>query len=183
MKKPNYKTCTEKELWKYVAWHLAANGIETILVGGAVVAIYSDGIYRSGDLDFVLRGYLVKNLPEVMAKIGFRVKETRHYSNPECSHLIIDFASPPAAIGEDYKIEPAFEEVEGEKIYLYSPTDCVKDRLASYIHFRARECLDQAVLVADRFPVDLKKVANWCKGEGSPEAYLDFERKLKKSKP
>lgn len=183
MKVPNYKTCTEVELWRFVAWHLAENNIETVLVGGAVVAIYSKGAYRSGDLDFVLRGYIVKNLPEVMEKIGFRVEKSRHYSHPECTHLIIDFASPPAAIGEDYQIEPDSEVIEGKKIYLYSPTDCVRDRLASYIHFKARECLDQAVLVADAFPVDLKKIKIWCKGEGSEETFDAFVKKLKNAKP
>lgn len=33
-------------------------GIDPVLVGGAVVAIYTGGIYRSGDLDLVPeRGY------------------------------------------------------------------------------------------------------------------------------
>lgn len=180
MKHPDWKTCTEGELWRYVAWHLAENGIDTILVGGAVVAIYSNGVYRSGDLDIVLKSFFVTNLPEVMAKIGFSVSKSRHYSHPECTHLIIDFASPPAAIGEDFQIKPASECVEGKEIYLYAPTDCVRDRLASYIHFKARECLDQAVLVADRYPVDLEKIKEWCKGEGSPEAFLEFSKKLKK---
>lgn len=57
MKEPDWKTCSEEQLWKYVAAHLAKNGIDTILVGGAVVAIYSEGAYKSGDLDFVLLSY------------------------------------------------------------------------------------------------------------------------------
>jgi hypothetical protein len=36
MKKPNWANCSEKELWEFVASHLAKNGIQTILVGGAV---------------------------------------------------------------------------------------------------------------------------------------------------
>lgn len=47
----NLKDCSEKELWEFVAVHLKKNGIDTILVGGAVVAIYSNGLYHSGDLD------------------------------------------------------------------------------------------------------------------------------------
>jgi len=30
------KTCSEEELWKFVAVHLKGKGIDTILVGGAV---------------------------------------------------------------------------------------------------------------------------------------------------
>jgi hypothetical protein len=178
MKAPNFKTCTEEELWEYVASHLASRGIETILVGGAVVSIYSEGAYRSGDLDIVLRGYLREKLPEAMAEIGFSRSHSRHYSRPGLTHLIVDFASPPAAIGDDYQIEPASRVVEGGKIYIYSPTDCVRDRLASYIHFQARECLDQAALVADKHPVDLKKIQTWCVKEGGAEAFREFKELL-----
>jgi hypothetical protein len=48
--KINFKNCSEKELWKYVATHLKKNGIDSILVGGAVVSIYSEGIYESAKL-------------------------------------------------------------------------------------------------------------------------------------
>lgn len=58
MKEPEWKNCTEEELWQYVAHHLAKHDISTVLVGGAVVAIYSKGAYQSGDLDFVLESYL-----------------------------------------------------------------------------------------------------------------------------
>jgi hypothetical protein len=179
MKEPNWESCTEEELWKYVATHLAANGIDTILVGGAVVAVYSEGAYRSGDLDLVLLSYLNDKLPEVMSKMGFKVSQSRHYSHPKCKHLIVDFASGPPGIGDDYKIKPAEVKSEGKIIKLYSPTDCIRDRLASYIHFNALECLDQAILVAKKHPFDRTKVKRWCEAEGSPESYKEFERLLK----
>ncbi|MBF0205516.1 MAG: hypothetical protein HQK53_01370 [Oligoflexia bacterium] len=58
------KTCTEEELWKLVAVHLKKKGIDTILVGGAVVSIYTKGLYRSGDLDFIHASMFVKGLEE-----------------------------------------------------------------------------------------------------------------------
>lgn len=36
-----------------MAWHLEGEGIRSVLVGGAVVAIYTEGLYRSGDLGAV----------------------------------------------------------------------------------------------------------------------------------
>lgn len=39
MNEPDWNTCDEETLWKYVAWHLEEAGIETVLVGGAVVSI------------------------------------------------------------------------------------------------------------------------------------------------
>src|SRR5690606_8600407 len=110
--------------------------------------------------------------------IGFKVSKSRHYSHPKCKHLIIDFMSGPPAIGEDYKIKPAEVKSEGKVIRLYTPTDCIRDRLASYIHFSARECLDQAVLVAKRQEFDRAKIKKWCKAEGAAIAFEEFERKL-----
>ena len=70
--KINFKTCSEKELWEYVAVHLKRNGIDTILVGGAVVSIYSKGAYHSGDLDFVKASIFVTKLEDTMNEIGFK---------------------------------------------------------------------------------------------------------------
>jgi hypothetical protein len=144
--KIDFKSCTEEELWKYVAAHLKRKGIDTVLVGGAVVSIYSDGAYKSGDLDFVLTKMFQKGLPEAMEEIGFRNEGSRHYIHPECSHLFIEFSSSFLEIGEDNNITADEVEVDGVIIKILSPTDCVKDRLASYIHFKARECLDQAAV-------------------------------------
>jgi hypothetical protein len=177
--KINFKKCTEEELWKYVAIHLKKNGIDTVLVGGSVVSVYSEGAYQSGDLDFVLTDMFVKNLPERMNEIGFRKKAGRHYVHPECKHLHVEFPSSFLEIGEDNKIKPQEIKIEGVKIKILSPTDCVKDRLASYIYFKARECLDQAVLVGKSHPIKLASVKKWCKNEGAEWAYDDLIKKMK----
>ena len=85
-------------------------------------------------------------------------------------------------IGDDTNIKPDCIEVDGQNLYIYTPTDCIRDRLASYIHFKARECLDQAVLVAENFSFDRSKVKKWCAAEGAPKAYDDLLRKLNKKK-
>lgn len=179
MKAPNWKCATEEEVWIYVGWHLAKNGLETILVGGAVAAIYSEGAYKSGDLDFVLRTYLDGKLTDVMQSIGFCKSEGRHYIHPECDKFI-EFMFGPLGIGDDTDIKPDSRKVHGQTLFIYSPTDCIRDRLASYIHFKARECLDQAVLVAQKFPFNQKKVKDWCLTEGAPKAFDELMKKLKK---
>ena len=179
--KIDFKNCTEEELWKFVATHLKKNGIDTILVGGAVVSIYSDGVYKSGDLDFVLGQMFTKDLSKFMEEIGFKKKSGRHYVHPECKHLHIEFPSSFLEIGDDSNITPDEVKSEGTKIKILSPTDCVKDRLASYIYFKARECLDQAVLVAKKHPVKSKAIQEWCKNERAEWAYNDFIKKLKDS--
>lgn len=179
MKEPKWEDCTEEEVWKFVGWHLAKNGIETILVGGAVAAIYSQGAYKSGDLDFVLKTYVDGKINEVIESIGFQNQGGRHYIHKNCDKFV-EFIFGPAGIGDDIQIKPDEKKVEGQILYIYSPTDCIRDRLASYIHFKARECLDQAALVAAKFPFNHKKVKEWCALEGAPEAYNDLVKKLKK---
>jgi hypothetical protein len=175
----NLRDCTEEQLWKYVATHLKNKGIDTVLVGGSVVSIYSDGAYKSGDLDFVLTQIFTKGIPEAMNEIGFVKKSTRHYAHPDCSQLYVEFPSSFLEIGDDSKITPDEIECESVKIKILSPTDCVKDRLASYIHFSARECLDQAVLVANNHPVNLSEIKRWCLCEKGEKQWENFLAKIK----
>ncbi len=178
MKKIDYKTCSIEELWRLVASELARNDVDVILVGGAVASIYTDGEYISGDLDFVLNDLSRTKLNKVLSGLGF-VQHTRHYNHPDCKHLYLEFFYFPATIGEDNAIIPAEFDEDGVRIKMYSPTDSVRDRLASYIHFKAKNCLDQAVMIAKRHPINFEKVKSWCEGEGRVEAFDDFMQKLK----
>lgn len=184
MKEPNWKTCSEYELWEYVAWFLGKEGINTVLVGGAVVSVYTEGAYSSGDLDIVLESYQISRtqIEGALAKINFHKTGTRNfYKHPQCDHIFLEFLSPPVAIGEDYRINPERIEVEEIIIKILSPTDCIKDRLASFIYFNARECLEQAVLVAKAQLYSLEMVKQWCTNEGEKgiEAFEEFKELLK----
>jgi len=169
MKEPNWKTCSENELWEYVAWFLGKNGISTILVGGSVVSIYTKGAYTSGDLDIVVESYQItfEEIENILKQINFTKTGTRNYfKHPHCDHILIEFMSPPVAIGEDYKIKPREIEIDKVIIKILSPTDCIKDRLASYLYFNARECLDQAGLVASSQTYNIRAIKKWCENEG-----------------
>jgi hypothetical protein len=121
----------------------------------------------------------VTKLDETMSELGFK-KHGRHFINPECKHLFVEFpGGPPLGIGEDNTIIPDEVDVSGTIIKILSPTDCVKDRLASYIHFKAPEGLDQAVLVAKNQAVNLASIKKWCKGEKAEWAFDDLLEKLK----
>lgn len=173
----NLKTCSEEELWKFVGAHLAEHGIDAVLVGGAVVSIYSKGAYKSGDLDFVVLSLFKNKLPEIMEQIGF-MKTNRHYVHPDCNHLFVEFPPGPLGIGEDYQIEPKKITEGGKSFKILSPTDCIKDRLASYIYFKSQEGLEQALLVAKYQPFKMAEIKNWCKRENAEFAYEDFKQKL-----
>lgn len=178
MKSPDWKNCTERDLWEYVACYLADQQISTILVGGAVVAIYSEGAYRSGDLDFVCYQSL-EDLEKHLFDLGL-LKKGRYYFHPECKHLYIDFVSGPLGIGDDLDIKPAQRKINGRVIKILSPTDCIRDRLASYIHFGNRSALDQALLVAQNQNFKLGKIKEWCESEEGINEFEEFQKLLKK---
>lgn len=146
-------------------------------MGGAVVSIYSNGVYQSGDLDFVIRNLLQDKLPEVMKEIGF-LKEGRHYRHPDCKHLFVEFPNGPLSLGEEMDIKPKMFKEEGAIFFILSPTDSIKDRLASYIYYKSEEGLEQAVLVAKAQPFKKSEVKKWCENEKSLWAYHDFIKKL-----
>jgi len=182
----NFKSCTEKELWEYVATHLESKDMSVVLVGGAVVSIYTNGAYRSGDLDFITTTLFKTKLPDYMKEIGFE-KKGRHYVHPECKHLFVEFPTGPISIGEDFHITPSEHMVNGQKIKILSPTDCIVDRLASYIYSERgphgeRKTLEQAVLVANAQPHNLERIKKWCEDEKHPEIFDEFLEALKKSK-
>lgn len=181
MNEPNWESCTEGEAWRYVAWHLEGAGISSVLVGGAVVAIYTEGLYQSGDLDMIPDDFQRERLEKALAGIGFLPSKSRYFKHPECEHLFLEFPKGPVEIGEEFPVTPAEIEVEGRILRLLSPTDCVKDRLASFIHWETRDPFDQAVLVCQKqaAAVDLSEVRRWCVGEGNVEAFDELMRILR----
>jgi len=128
----------------------------------------------------VLNSFFREGLEEAMKEIGF-IKKTRHYIHPQCHHLFIDFpGTAPLGIGKDYNIKPEEHLVDGSKIKILSPTDCVKDRLATYMYFHDRDGLDQAVLVAQKHPVNFKSIKKWCANENNLQVFEEFFKLLKK---
>lgn len=180
MKPPDFGNCGEGELWRYVAWHLEGAGIHTVLVGGALVSIYTEGLYRSGDLDMVPDRYDRSGITGVLEQLGFKADKSRCFKHPGCPHLFLDFPNGPVELGEEYPVIPDEIMVEGRTLRLLSPTDCVKDRLAAYIHWKSRAGFNQALLVCrrQRSRVDLDKVENWCRHEGGTTAFQELLRSL-----
>ncbi|GHC44433.1 hypothetical protein [Roseibacillus persicicus] len=172
----------EEDVWRFLAWHLQKAGIETVLVGGAVVAIYTEGLYQSGDLDMVPDEFERKRIEEVLTAIGFEARAGRYFGHPQCEHLLVEFPKGPVELGEEFPVTPAEELVSGEILKILSPTDCVKDRLAGYIHWQTRDTFDQAVLVCKKQAerIDWSVLKNWCKREGALGAYEELEKAVQR---
>ena len=158
------------ELAAYISSHLRDFGIDVVLSGGSCVTIYSAGKYVSKDLDFIdTRFATPREIRDAMFEIGF-MPENRYFRHPEVE-LLVEFPSGPPAVGK----EPigAINEIEFSTgvLRILSPTDCVKDRLAAYYHWKDLQSLEQAVLVARSNDVDLHEIKRWSKGEGMSDTF------------
>lgn len=124
---------TQGEVSALVQSHLSKRGIEVILSGGTAVAIYSSNAYVSKDVDLVnmysARGGAIKAATEEM---GFR-EEGRYFKHPG-SEVFVEFPPVPLAVGpEPVRTVDEITLATGT-LKIISPTDCAKDRMASYYH-------------------------------------------------
>ena len=156
---------TVGELGALVASHLKKRGIDVVLSGGTCVTLHSNGLYVSHDLDFVDNAFTPRRqLKRALAEIGF-AEAGRMFKHCEVPFLI-DFPAPPLAVGREPPKEIVTLRFTSGELRALSPTDCVKDRLAAYYHWRDRQALEQAVLVAQHNPIDVGEVRRWSEREG-----------------
>jgi hypothetical protein len=158
-----------KELACLIYETLKNSGIKAVLVGGACVSIYSQNRYQTSDLDFATYEEL-KPIEIALAKLGFK-RVGRQFSHDECPY-VIDFVNPPISVGHEAIHQFSTLNTAIGSLQLLSPTDCVKDRLASFFHWNDPQALEQSLMVAENHSVDLADIKRWAKAEG-------FEKKLK----
>ncbi len=168
---------TRLELAAIITQALEKSGIQAVLVGGAVVSIYTENEYESKDLDFIsLSDH--KKITKVMEELGFE-REGKNFFHP-LTELSVEFPSGPIGIGDRVPIKPEGK-VKVGKIYvtLLSPTQSVMDRLAWFYFNNDRQCLDQAVLVAIKQSIKINEVKEWSREEKMENKFEIFLRTLK----
>jgi len=158
------------ELAAFVCSHLRKQGIGAVLSGGGCVSIYTTNRYQSYDLDFIQPVTNRKRIREALAEIGFH-EEHRYFKHP-ATEFWVEFPPGPLAVGDEPVKEIVQREFSTGELYLISPTDCVKDRLAGYYHWEDRQCLEQALLVAECNGVDLEELGRWSRHEAKEEAFV-----------
>jgi len=173
----NFNNLDLKELACLIYETLKASGINAVLVGGACVSIYSENRYQSSDLDFATYEEM-KPIEKALTKLGFK-RVGRQFSRADCPYLI-DFVNPPISVGHEAIHEFKTLKSSTGSLRLLSPTDCVKDRLASFFHWNDPQALEQALMVAENHPIDLKNLKRWAKTEGFESKFNEFLRKIKK---
>lgn len=177
MKKINPKMSL-KDFAITVAEILKTKNIDVILTGGAVVSIYSEGKYISKDVDF-LSATDHQIIKTVMLDANFKNLGKDFYH--EDTEFSVEFPGSKLVIGDE-PMKPEGKIKSGKFVLkLLSPTQCVMDRLAAFYHWKDRQSLEQAVMVAKNHPVKLSKIKKWSDDEGMKDKYTIFVNALKKS--
>lgn len=169
---------TIEEVGAIVCQALKNADIDAFLSGGAVVSIYTKNKYESYDLDFVTFGDR-KKIKRVMEGLGFTQEKSRHFIHPK-SKYYVEFPGSATVIGNEPISEFNERRVKKNILKLLTPTDCIKDRLAAYIHWNDKQGLEQAVMVAQAQEFKPASIKKFCEQEGSKAIYQEFIEKFKK---
>lgn len=161
-----------------VAAALKEKNIDVILTGGAVVSIYSEGKYVSKDADF-LSETDHQSIKKAMIDLGFK-NLGKDFYHDDCL-FTVEFPGYELVIGDQPMKAEGQIKSGNFTLKLLSPTQCVMDRLAAFYHWKDRQSLQQAVMVAQNHPVKLKAIEVWSAKEGMSDRFLIFLKALKKS--
>ena len=174
------KTMSRKDFAAAVVQQLEKYDLSAVLVGGACVSIYTDEKHASRDLDFI-SPYSHEAIAKALTEIGFE-KEGRYFKHPQ-SELYVEFPTGPVAIGNEIPVNPEGElKVKNTIVKMYSPTQCVMDRLSAWFHWNDRRSLIHALWVCEKHPVNIDKIKRWAGKEGEAEKLKIFMDEFKKLK-
>ncbi|PCI95940.1 hypothetical protein COB11_00640, partial [Candidatus Aerophobetes bacterium] len=101
-------TLSIENLAAIISEKLREHKIDSILVEGSCVSIYSQNRYQSYDLDYVTYEDM-KSVTKALDELGFE-KKGKYYKHTECKYFI-DFVAPPVsepaiAVEPEVTIEP-----------------------------------------------------------------------------
>lgn len=154
-----------EEIAALISSALEEAGIEAILSGGGAVTLYSSSQYMSKDLDFVTSERNAKIAP-IIRPFGFEL-QGRQFMHPEAQYFI-EFPPGPLAFGDRYVegSETTIFKTDWGNIRIITPTQCVMDRIAWFVHGNDAQSRAQAILVARHQEIDWKAVYEWAESDG-----------------
>jgi len=179
--KADFKKMSLLDTASYVCGYLIGKKMKAVLVGGACVSVYTDNKYLSNDFDLVCENTL-QELETVLKDIGFRRKGRLFYNKD--SGFVLDFVPPPVMIAQEHVTRKAAIKTKFGQLYLLTPTDCVKDRLAGFYFWNDPQSFEQAFLVykSQKNKIDIKDIEKWSKRENAYDKYKIFTEKIKSGK-
>jgi hypothetical protein len=156
---------------------LNRQGFHAVLTGGSAATYYAPEAYQSGDLDFVitLKG---TGGEAALAALGF-FRKGDFYRHPR-SNFLLEFPNGPLAVGDDLIKVWSTVRRGNEVLYVLSPTDSCRDRLASFLFWNDFSGLEQAIAVfhAQANEVDLNIIEDWCRREGHRQKFGLFASRI-----
>ena len=170
-----------QEIAVLVSEALANAEIPAVLGGGGAVTLYSNNEYMSKDLDFIT---VARNkvIAPVVAELGFEPRG-KDFVHPD-SEYFVEFPPGPLSVGDRYidTSETAILDTRYGKLRIITPTQCVMDRLAWFIHHNDKQALDQAVMVAANQEIDWTDIRIWAESEGANAVLVNEIRTAAKDK-
>lgn len=168
---------TREQLAAIIVKKLAEHKIDAVLVGGSVVSIYTNNKYVSDDLDFISPADHSR-IVQAMNELGFK-SAGKDFVHDETNYTV-EFPTGPLAIGDDLPIVAKGSlKVSGVTIKMFSPTQSVMDRLTWFYFSNDRQCLDQAIMIAQQQPISLEDVEQWSRRENQLEKFNVFLNRLR----
>lgn len=156
---------------------LIQDGIKAVVTGGSAATIYAPLANQSRGIDLILEVYpSVKDVEQSIAKLGFQ-RAGRVYSHAQVP-ITLDFPDDQIHIGADQILSTAILTEGPLSLHILTPTDCVRDRLASFYWYRDRSALKAALGVASLHPIDMQIVKEWSIRENEEEKFREFQERL-----
>ncbi len=161
-----------QEIAALVSEALEAAGITAVLGGGGAVSQYSDNEYMTTDLDFVTVEQN-KVIAPIVANLGFTL-EGKDFHHPQ-SRYFLEFPPGPLSFGDRYidSSEATTLKTPYGLLRIITPTQCVLDRLAWFVHENDLQARDQAMMVACRQNIDWDDIYAWAANEGINDKIID----------
>ena len=141
--------------------------------------LHSKGAYLSHDIDLILIGPATQvGLDQALGTSGF-IRRGDRYTHPR-ARFYLEFPRGPLAIGSDFRIRPIERRGPYGRLWLLSPTDSCRDRLAAFYHWDDRQSFRAALAIACRNRVDLRRIRQWSLAEGAGQKFDEFEAELER---
>ncbi|MCV6608978.1 MAG: hypothetical protein OIF32_12265 [Campylobacterales bacterium] len=169
------------EVAAFICEELEKLDIKTTLSGGFCVEIYSHGEYTSMDIDLIDHYYgKHKAIIAKMLELGFK-QDGKNFYHDDFDYTV-EFPTGPLAVGDS--LVDDFSEIETEYgvLRILTVDDCVRDRLSVYYAWDDERGLEQALLVAEKYDIDMEMIEEWSKSEKEEERFDIFKTKLEKRK-
>jgi hypothetical protein len=94
----------------------------------------------------------------------------RLFAHP-CTQWLFEFSAGPLGFGAKIVNASGFQAINTAvgPFRVITQTYCVMDRLTAFLHWRDRQCYDQAIWMAQSQVIDWADLETWAANEGMPE--------------